>query len=369
MLNYEFPPLGGGSSPVTLHLGRELVRRGHAVDLVTMAYRGLPREETVAGIRVRRIPALRRHRHRCSTPEMVSFCLAAIPRLPRFVRAEGYDVNHTHFIFPTGLVALACRLRTGLPYMLTSHGSDVPGYNPDRFGWQHRLLGPLWRRIVKGAELVTTPSEDHGDLVRRRAPRARVLAVPNGIDPDEWDLGRKRKKIVLGAGRLFPRKNYHLVIQAMAGLDPAWELVLVGEGTERGRLEALAREKGVTLRITGWLDRQGREFRELFAQARIFVLPSLQESFGMVAAEAMAAGLAVVVSDRGGLAEVAGDAGLLVPPDEVEPLRRALGELMESPDRLDALAEKGRERACRLFAWPVVARRFEELYRSLPRPR
>lgn len=369
MLNYEFPPLGGGSSPVTLHLGRELVRLGHEVDLVTMGGRGLAPRETVAGIRVRRVPALRLRRERCSTPEMLTYCLSAVPRLPGMVKRGRHAVNHTHFIFPTGLAARLLKLRTGLPYLITSHGSDVPGYNPDRFRLSHRILAPLWRWIVRGAALITAPSEHHAALVRSHAPWARVLAVPNGIDPAEFSPDKPRERIVLGAGRLFRRKDFHTLVEAMAGLDPSWRLVLLGEGPERTALETLARARGVPLEITGWLGREDGALQAWFERAGIFALTSESESFGMVVAEAMAAGAPVVVSDQGGPAEVAGEAGLLVPPGDAGALRRALETLMASEERRLELGRLGRGRACREYAWERVATRFVELYASLAQDR
>ena len=367
MLNYEFPPLGGGSSPVTLQLGRELVRLGHRVDLVTMSYKSLPKEEKVEGIRVLRVPSIRLRKDRCATPEMVTYLLSALRRLPALQRKEGYQVCHTHFIFPTGPAALWLKKRTGLPYLVTSHGSDTPGYNPDRFGFQHKLLAPLWKAVVRNAALVTTPSADHAALVKKSAPFARVEPVPNGIDPDEFDPARPKKKVILGAGRLFPRKNYALLIRAMEGLDPSWEVILAGEGPERSRMEALAKKKGVRLTVTGWLDRKSPELKVLYETSSIFVLPSLKESFGMVVAEAMAAGMAVVTTDRGGPAEVAGEAALLVPPDDPLPLHRALKDLIADPSLRSSLASKGRARALSLYAWPVVARKFLDLYEEIAR--
>ncbi len=365
MLNYEFPPLGGGSSPVTLQLGRELVRLGHQVDVVTMAGRGLPGREIVEGMQVLRLPALRLRREKSTTPEMLTFLVSALLRLPGIARRGNYDLNHTHFIFPTGPAALWLKKRTGLPYLVTSHGSDVPGYNPDRFGLQHKILAPLWRSVVRGAERITTPSSDHGNLVLRAAPWARVEAVPNGIDPEEFRPDRPRKKVILGAGRLFPRKNYALLVRALEGLDPSWEVVLAGEGPERPRLEALAREKKVRLTVTGWLDRKSPRLKELYETSAIFVLPSLKESFGMVVAEAMAAGMAVVTTREGGPAEVAGEAGILVPAGDLQALRRAVLGLVENEAARRDMASRARERALARFAWPVVARRFLELYEEI----
>src|SRR5919106_775202 len=129
---------GPGMSPC------EPVAQGHHVDVVTMGFNGLPAREVVDGINVYRVPCVRRRPDVCKTHEMASFVLAALPKIARLSAQHAYDVNHTHFIVPTGLLGRLLKGWTGLPFVVTIHGSDVPGYNPDRFGLEHRLVGPLW---------------------------------------------------------------------------------------------------------------------------------------------------------------------------------------------------------------------------------
>ena len=83
---------------------------------------------------------------------MVRHELRGFPFALRLIKENHYDFNHTHFIFPDGLSALAVQKFTGLPYIITAHGSDVPSYNPDRFINEHKILAPMWQVIV-GNEL------------------------------------------------------------------------------------------------------------------------------------------------------------------------------------------------------------------------
>jgi glycosyltransferase involved in cell wall biosynthesis len=156
MLNYEYPPLGGGAAPVTRSLSEELVRQGHEVDVVTMGYRSLPEEEVLNGVHIYRMKGIRKKIEMCTFPEMLVYCLSAARFLPELMKEKDYDINHTHFIIPTGAVSRVFYKK--LPYVITSHGSDVPGYNPDRFRYQHTLLRPFSKTILNRAGYIISPS-------------------------------------------------------------------------------------------------------------------------------------------------------------------------------------------------------------------
>ena len=159
MLNYEFPPLGGGASPVCYGLSKELVKLGYGVDVITMGFKGLKKYEVVDGINVYRVPCLRSKKEICHTYEMLTYVVSAIPKALQLIRQKKYDINHTHFIIPTGVVSYILKKLTCLRYIITSHGSDVQGYNPDRFKLQHKLIKPLWTRIVANADVIVSPSK------------------------------------------------------------------------------------------------------------------------------------------------------------------------------------------------------------------
>jgi len=106
ILNYEFPPLGGGASPVSHSIAKGYVERGHAVDVVTMGFRGLPKEETIDGIHVFRVPSLRAREELCRIHEMFTYLLSATFFLLRRMHKVKYDICHSHFIIPTSPIAL-----------------------------------------------------------------------------------------------------------------------------------------------------------------------------------------------------------------------------------------------------------------------
>jgi glycosyltransferase involved in cell wall biosynthesis len=359
---YEYPPLGGGGARVVRGLARELARRGHRVDLVTMAWRDLPESETDRAVRVRRVGCLRLREAWCTTPEMASYDLSAWRTLAREGTPDRWDLNHTHFIFPDGLLAWGLRRRLGLPFVVTAHGSDVPGYNPDRFRLEHRLLAPIWRRVVRSAERVICPSDTIRALVERKAPGARTVRIPNGFDPSRLSAQERREPRVLTVSRLVERKGIQHLIEACQGLESSWSLHVVGEGPFRARVERQAASVAAGVRFHGWLDNDSAELAALYETSSIFVLPSSAENFPVVLLEAMAAGLATITIEGTGSAEVVGDTGLLVPAGDPAALRAAIERLIASAELRSMLGRAARERLVRHYAWAAVARLHERLY-------
>jgi glycosyltransferase involved in cell wall biosynthesis len=363
-LCYEFPPLGGGGSKVVAGLTRQLADLGHTVDVVTMGYGGLPRREAADGVTVYRVPCLRLSSSVCSPPELASYLCTAIPFALQLVRRNHYDINHTHFIFPDGVTAWILKARTGLPYVLTAHGSDVPSFNPDRFKLMHKILAPAWHRIVAGADRIISPSQHLSHLIRQKQDQISVDLIPNGIDPAKYRADRARAKRILLVSRLFERKGVQHFLRAVDGLQLDHEVEIVGAGPYLSTLRSLAARQGEAIRFRGWLDGASRDLRELYETSDIFVFPSEMENFPIVLLEAMAAGAAIITTQGTGCEEVVGDAALLVKPGDPVGLRAALVRLMREPDLCRRLGWAARTRLEERFGWPAVARQYLQVYRG-----
>jgi len=306
-LNYEFPPLGGGASPVSYELGRELVRQGHRVDLVTMGFDGLPAREIVDGINVYRVPCLRKHREVCKTREMASFVLAALPTVARLAARHAYDVNHTHFIMPTGLLGRLLKFKARLPLVVTMHGSDVPGYNPDRFALQHRVLRPMWTWILQGVDHLISPSRFLQRLVSKHAAGRPITIIPNGFRYERFRADRPKERRILVVSRMLPRKGVQYLLAALPGLELRdFEVDIVGDGPYLPTLKQMASELRLPVKFWGWLDNDSPQLKELYERSSIFTFTSEAENFPNVLLEAMAAGQAIVTCDGTGCPEVVG---------------------------------------------------------------
>lgn len=359
-LSYEYPPIGGGGSVVAAALNEQLVREGLEVQVVTSRMAGLPAFEMLGGVPVHRAACLRRYRHYTTTAELATTLLPAWLRAAAVIRKFRPALIHTHFAVPSGLVAHALSLRFGIPYVLTLHGSDIPGYNPDRFSLPHALLRPWWRKVMRGAAAVTSPSQFLAGLVRQQLELP-IRIVPNGYMP-EHDCGRPKRRLVLVVTRLFPRKGVQHFIESIQGLAGSWEFVVAGDGPQLEALKAQAARLNRRIRFVGFVDKA--TLRGLYEEAKIMVFPSLRENFPMVLLEAMDAGCAVVTTDAEGCAEVVGDTGVVVRRGEPMEIRRAVMQLLNEEDRCARLGAQAQLRA-RQFRWPRIAALYREVFEDV----
>lgn len=364
MLNYEYPPLGGGASPITKSLSEELVQLGHCIDVVTMGFKGLKQKEEVNKVMVYRVPSIRKEQGVCQTHEMLSYCYSAYRFLPKLLKENKYDICHTHFIIPTGIVSYLNKNK--LPYIITSHGSDVPNYNPDRFGVQHTLLKPLWNEIVKKAACITSPSQYLKNLILENfkdedhSPKIKI--IPNGIHPEHFISGNKEKKILV-VTRLFERKGVQHVIEAMRDIKD-YHLVICGDGPYREKLEHLISKLNYSnIHLLGHVSSE--RLQEEYETSSIFVLPSSAENFPVVLLEAMAAKCSIITANSTGCPEVVGDTALLVEPKNSDTIRDALLRLIHDDELRENMRYKTYQRLLENFTWDDIAKRYTSVYNEM----
>ncbi len=355
---YEYPPIGGGGSVVAASLNETLVAQGHSVDVVTTGMRDLPERETVRGVEVHRFRCWRRHRHYTTVPELTTTLLPSYRMAARLIRANRPDIIHTHFIFPSGVIAYWLSRRFGIPYVVTAHGSDVPGYNPDRFEGAHMVLRPFWRPIVRNAAALISPSEFLAHLIKRYIDIDNIKIIPNGYSPAQTQ-GLPKRKMLLVVSRLFPRKGVQYFIDALRDLQTDWEVVIAGDGPYLQALKERAERNNIAVRFTGFLDKV--ELRRLYEQAGILVCPSTRENFPVVLLEAMDAGCAIITTDAPGCTEAVGDAGLIVEAGNPWQIHNAVRSLIDDDARRATLSQRALDRSG-AFRWSAIAEAYMSVF-------
>lgn len=360
---YEYPPIGGGGGVVAAALNERLAATGDSVRVVTSHMPGLAQQETLRDVQITRTLCVRRHVHFTTAREMLTTFLPTYRAAARLIKQERPELIHSHFVLPSGLVAWLLSRRFGIPLILTAHGSDIPGYNPDRFNLLHELLKPLWRRIVKSAAAITSPSNYLANLIRSHCPQLPIYIVPNGYTPRPREP-REKRKLVLVAARLFPRKGVQHFIEAVANTRSDWEFVIAGDGPYMETLRAQALAAQSPVKFIGFVDSE--TLSNYYQEAQIFVFPSIRENFPMVLLEAMEAGCAVITTDAEGCAEVVGDAGMVVPSGDAGALRTALMDLMSDDRHCRFLAQRARTRAYG-FRWERTAGLYKSVFNRVVR--
>jgi glycosyltransferase involved in cell wall biosynthesis len=193
-----------------------------------------------------------------------------------------------------------------------------------------------------------------------------VYTIHNGVPHEpQPELPRPRLGPLIGAiGRMEHQKGFDTLIRALAAIDEA-ALVLLGDGSERSRLQGLARSLGLSERIVwlGWTQNP----RGYLSSFDVFALPSRFEGFPLALLEAMLAGSAVVATDVGSVREAVqdGESGLLIPPDDPAALANAIQRLLGDGELRRKLGENGRGFVLSRFTADHMTSAFESLYREL----
>jgi sugar transferase (PEP-CTERM/EpsH1 system associated) len=274
-------------------------------------------------------------------------------RFLRLLRAERPAILHTH-LFHANIPGRVVGRLTGVPIVIsTEHSMGTES------GWRYRLnrlTHPLADRVVCVSQQIA------GFFTQRVGiPEAKVVVIPNGIDPERFrhlpDKRVARAGLGLPAGgaligtvaRLHPVKNLPVLLEAVAML-PEVSLVVVGDGPERTRLVRLAVELGLQQRVQ--FVGQQRDVLPWLAACDLFALPSESEGLSMAILEAMAAALPVVATRVGGTPELVMDqvTGRLVPSGDPRPLAQAIGSLVGDPGLRHKMGRAGAERVAAVFS-------------------
>ncbi len=365
VLNYEFPPIGGGGGRFAADLCRHWARFGHEVRVQTSGFRGLPGREPREGYSIQRTWAGRLRAHACTVPEMALFLAANLmPTLRQAVSWRPQVVN-VHFAVPTGVLAWIVRRLVGIPYVLSAQLGDIPGGVPVQtdhlFRWLKPFTVPIWRE----AAFATVPSEEVAGLVRR-AYGLEPRVIPNGVEMEDLNPLPPRVHTpvrLVFVGRFSPQKNLPFLFEVLKQLRHLdWRLDLAGDGPLRGELERLAGQEEMAGRVHfhGWVAPETAT--AILRESDILVMPSLSEGLPLVGLQALGLGLALAVSDHRSFAGLVVDGlnGFTCPVTDAGTFAGRLGELIAAPDRLLAMRRASRKLAPR-FEAGRVARLMEEL--------
>ena len=290
-------------------------------------------------------------------------------RAARAVRSRRPDIVHTHLVHADVYGALAAAA-AGAALVSTKHNDD-----PFRAGAFRHVERLLARRAA--SVICITGALARFSAERVGIPPGKLVVVHYGLDapPPSWGENPvvalpEGARLLLWIGRLAEQKGYDVAVRALPQIlaaEPGAVLVVLGEGPERGRLEALARELGVGEAVI--LPGRAGDVNAWLGRAELFVHPCRWEGFGLVLLEAMLAGLPVVASEVSSVPEIVADGvnGLLVPPGEPDALARAVTAVLADAARGTALGEAGRTRAHERFSVARMAERTLEVYSAAQR--
>lgn len=328
VLNYEYPPVGGGGGFVSKEMA-EILSKNNKVTVITMAFKDISKYESNGNLEVYRVPALRKRIDACKPQEQLTYIISGIRFLKKHLKCNKYDVCHVHFIIPTGVMALWLKKKYKIPYIITAHGSDVPGHNTSKYTLLYKILKKPWIEIVKNASFVVAPSIYLKKLMIKTYSSYQYSVIPNGLCTECYK-SLKKKKYILTMSRLQEMKGIQDVIKAMALIKDTkgWNLLIAGDGPYRDDLEKLVRNLDLTnkVRFLGWIENKTPKHIKLLAEAGIYVSASYFENCPISVLEAGCSGAKLILSDIEAHRQLVGnDADYFQPGNE-----HALAEKIEN---------------------------------------
>jgi len=353
MLNYEYPPLGGGAANAMYYLLKELAKHTINIDVITSSPAQYFKQRFSKNITIYKLNVNKKSYSIQTFSETMLYSLKAFTKINQLLKNK-YDLCHCWFSWPSGFFGYFHRKK--FPYIIALRGSDVPGYNP-KLKLLDELFFKSYSRIVWAAASAVVANSE---ALKKRANKlweGNIQIIPNGVDTKTFKpIKRKTSSKFLAVGRLIKRKGFDILIRA---LPPSSGLTIVGEGPELKYFKNLS--KGKKIRFVGRVEHN--KLINYYNDADVFVLPSLSEGMSNAMLEAMACGLPIIMTNVGG-SEIIKDNGIIVKKNSVKDLNKALKFSMNNPEKMLKMGRKSRELA-KTMSWENIAKSYLELYKTV----
>lgn len=395
ILGYRSAPYGGGQGIYIKYLSKALVELGHEVDVIS----GQPYPHVDERVRLIKMPSMNlyetglgsiRPHHLTSLTNIIEWCSKltggfAEPycfgrRVLKYLRKHGrdYDIIHDNQTLATGILQLQ---NEGFPVVTTIHHpitNDLSIELAAAEKWYERVLIKRWHSFLTMQRKVA-PQLDHVITVSQRSledistsfkiPKEKIQLFYNGIDTAVFrpksDIKKEPYRIMATASADSPLKGVKYLLEGIALLKdkyPQLKLLMVGRPKLGGETEASIDALGLKPYIEFVSGISTEELVDYYNQAKVVVVPSIYEGFGLPAGEAMACGAPLVSTDGGALPEVVGEVGTVVPIRDSQAIADAVAQLLDDEVKQAAFARLGRQRIVNLFSWELKARALTEYY-------
>ena len=292
VLNYEFPPLGGGASPVSYEISKWYVELWYNVDVITMWYKDLPEFEVLDWMNIYRVKCLRTKKQVCYPWEQLTYIYSWYKKAKELIKNwKKYDICHTHFIIPTWVIAKKLKKEFWLDYIITAHWSDVLWHNP-KFSLLYKILKNPWKNIIKEAKNVISPSNYLKTSIEKYYWKSnKLVVIPNWIEKNKFKPLQK-EKYILTVSRLQKGKGIQDLLEIAKDIDLwEWKIKIVWTWPYEEELKKIVKKNNLSDKVefVWWVDNRSEKMKELYWKASIFCQPSYFENASIVLLEAMQA--------------------------------------------------------------------------------
>lgn len=368
LINYEYPPLGGGAANASYYVSKTLSQKGCDITVVTSHFQELKYFENINRVKIIRIPVGRMSFAQSRFIEIIRFAPKAIMEARRLLKQQNYDVVLSYFTIPSGIVGLFLKIFNKLPYVVSLRGADVPGAKGRLLKIYHTVFFPLTLLVWKNASYIIANSQGMYNLVRRIIKLSHLAIIPNAVDSKKFRRGNKEENNrrvlkILYVGRVEKNKGVEDLVSVANYLrfntKIKYQILIAGDGPEREIITKSVNDLNLSsvFKILGWIPKE--EISLYYKIADIFLMPSRYEGMSNAVLEAAASGLPIVGYNIPGNNELINDGynGFLVDINNFALFKSRVLMLLQNPDMRIKMGANSLDIAKR-FQWDDISEKY-----------
>ncbi|MBI2996279.1 MAG: glycosyltransferase family 4 protein [Candidatus Melainabacteria bacterium] len=375
MVNYEFPPIGGGGGTTTRFLAKYIAKLGVNVDVLTAKPLLQDIYNHPDGFKLHYVGPVKKKLTTTHIPELARFMLTTIYYAKSIIKTTMPDLIHCFFAIPSGAFGLHCKKKFNIPYITSVLGADVPGFNIGdwRLNVYHEFTKGLSKPVWENSNFVVANSPALKSICKKFSPNQEIKVITNGVDeeifyPKQFNSTNPNNNVnLLYVSRLTFQKGIWTLIKACGILKKRgvtnYKLTVIGEGHLKDEMFSLIDKYKISdkVNVLGW--KRFEELPDIYRSADIFILPSVMEGMASVTLQAIACGLPIIVSRVKGNEEVLeeGYNGLSAEYNNALDFASAIEKLIKQPELRQKMSKNSIQKS-KQFLWETIAKQYLELY-------
>lgn len=307
ILNYEYPPLGGGAGIVTRHLAERFAMQGHKVHVVTAWFPGEPEFVSDGNLSIMRLPSLRKHTYKSNPLEMLSWARHALRYFKQMPTDTMFDICLANFTLPGGVVAKYIAKKWDIPYVILSHGHDIPWFAPRQmllwhllcYGWIKSIMANAHKTILLNDELKKTANRFTGKHLAEKN-----IVIPNGLLLEKFKTGFNEPDgimEILFVGRMVDQKDpltFVKVCRMINKMGLPVRFTMIGDGPLKESVEKQVLKWNINnIEILGQVSHY--QVLKTYEKSHVLISPSREEAMSLVILEAVSRGLYTISTKVG----------------------------------------------------------------------
>lgn len=353
ILNYEYPPIGGGGGVISKYIAENLASRKHDITVLSTWFHSLNELEEKSHLRVIRVKSKRQSSFKSNPWEMLSWIKVSKQVLDNMLETESFELTFANFVIPGGEVAYYLKCKYNIPYVILSHGHDIPWVRPYRkLALLHAFAYTRIKKIGLSSEINFIQSNEMKTNINRfLGPKSidKNKLIPNGVDSTLFSPIQKKFKTlnIIFVGRLVAQKDPHTLLRAIkkfGKLNRNFSLSMYGDGPLRSGLERYVNANGLSSQVKFFGKVNQEQMVQAYKKANLMIAPSVSEGMSVSILEALSSGVFVIAT------RVSGNAQLIT-----EGLNGGFMKMGSVPDLFEAINQYCQNRFNIRYEVPVEA--------------